>query len=223
MREPTIIAFEGIDGSGKTVQTELLIDRLEELGYSVNFWSFPNYEGFFGEEIASMLTGASTRADEVDPKSMALWYAMDRYETLIYADPDFFKSDFIICNRYTLSNVAFQSARDATIADWIFELEHEELELPQPTLYIIFDITVQASEKNIGEKGPRDYTEGADIYESSSGFQDWVRNRYLELAEEYDNIKVISIMDGDKLKSKDAIHGEVMELLYNTGILERYR
>ena len=42
-----IITIEGIDGSGKTVQFDLLSSKLESMGYSVAKRAFPVYESFF--------------------------------------------------------------------------------------------------------------------------------------------------------------------------------
>ena len=82
MKKTRIIAIEGIDGSGKGVQYRLLRDALLARGYTVETRDFPAYESFFGQEIGKLLSGAEgTRADEVDGKSMALWFALDRMES----------------------------------------------------------------------------------------------------------------------------------------------
>ena len=100
-RKPIYIAIEGIDGSGKTVQIAQLLEEILAAGYRCREVSFPQYDGFFGEQIGAMLSGRhSVRADEVDARSMALWYAADRMRTMRDICPDDY--DYIILNRYTL-------------------------------------------------------------------------------------------------------------------------
>ncbi len=71
-----IIAFEGIDGTGKGTQMERAACRLLAAGRRVERLSFPIYSSFFGREDGKLLTGSDgVRADTVDGKSMALWFA----------------------------------------------------------------------------------------------------------------------------------------------------
>ncbi|MDD7687731.1 MAG: thymidylate kinase, partial [Clostridiales bacterium] len=77
-----IITIEGIDGSGKTVQFDLLSSKLESMGYSVAKRAFPVYESFFGSQVGRLLSGADgIKATDVDQKSMALWFALDRFDS----------------------------------------------------------------------------------------------------------------------------------------------
>ena len=74
-----VIAFEGIDGSGKGVQVNEVAARLRSMDKKIRIQDFPVYSGFYGKEIGKMLSGEyAVRADEVDPRSMSLWYALDR-------------------------------------------------------------------------------------------------------------------------------------------------
>ena len=51
MSHTSVIAFEGIDGSGKTVQMQYLRRTLQQLGMSVDTKAFPVYQSYFGREI----------------------------------------------------------------------------------------------------------------------------------------------------------------------------
>ena len=53
-----IIAFEGIDGTGKTVQLQRLYEWLTARGLSVLTLSFPMYDSFFGAECGRLLSGS---------------------------------------------------------------------------------------------------------------------------------------------------------------------
>lgn len=134
MGKTRIIAIEGIDGCGKTVQFDLLKSRLESMGFTVATRSFPIYESFFGAQVGKYLSNKEgVSAIDVDNKSMALWFALDRWESFVdYKDDE---TDFLLINRYVLSNAVYQSIRagDTDIADWVLELEYEHFRLPHPT------------------------------------------------------------------------------------------
>lgn len=212
-----VIAFEGIDGSGKGVQVKEIANRLEELGKKVLIQDFPVYSGFFGKEIGKMLSGEhEVRADVVDPKSMSLWYALDRREALKDIDRDAY--DYILFNRSTLSNAAYQSFRVKPeerdgFTDWLFELEFEKLGVWRPDLYFIFDVTEEQSRKNVAGKGQRDYlTHTHDVYEESQTIMSHARKVYLQQAETNDQVHIVPCMEKDgSFKSIDEIASFVME------------
>ena len=80
---PTVIGIEGLDGSGKTVQAEKLCKALRQHGKRVYMIDFPQYKGFFGKEIGQLLSGTDvTSAMDLDEKSMCLWFALDRWQTV---------------------------------------------------------------------------------------------------------------------------------------------
>ena len=109
------------------------------------------YDSFFGAHVGRLLTGADgIVANDVDAKSMALWFAMDRWEQLKgYRDGE---SDVLLINRYVLSNAVYQSIRERDlgmpdIVDWIFDLEYNRLSLPEPDIHLLFDISVEAGRR----------------------------------------------------------------------------
>src|SRR5438046_9854923 len=71
-----LIAFEGLDQSGKETQAELLRERLKADGYKVRLLSFPDYGTSIGEEIARALQGER----DYGPEAMQLLYVANRYE-----------------------------------------------------------------------------------------------------------------------------------------------
>lgn len=207
-----IICLEGLDGSGKTVQTELLKEYLEQDGKKVFLIDFPQYDSFFGKEIGRMLSGKDkVNAAEVDVRSMSLWYAADRWNSLKNVDINDY--DYVIFNRYTLSNAVYQCAREFKVynrefVDWIFELEQGVFGLPAVDMYLFLDVDLKASKSNVKDKGHRDYVgEQADVYESSKDLLTCAREIYLEIAKEKSFVKVISCMKDGAQQSIEAIHG----------------
>ena len=220
-----IITIEGIDGSGKTVQFDLLCSNLAKLGFSVGTLSFPAYDSFFGSQVGRYLTGEEgVFATDVDQKSMALWFALDRFEAFKgFTDGEY---DFLVINRYVLSNAVYQSIRDRDLSrpdiiDWVFELEYGHLALPRPALNLFFDVNTERAGQNVCKKGFRDYVgEGRDVYESSLGIQERARNMYLAAARRYDDVAIIDCMEDGAMRAPEAIAQSVIDELDARGLLK---
>ena len=210
MSETKIIAFEGIDGTGKSVQMEQLRTRLEQRGLTVGVLSFPDYDSFFGGCVGRYLTKKDgVSASDVDQRSMALWFAMDRWAA--FQGFDYRRFDVLLINRYVLSNAVYQSIRDRDvdkpdILDFVLELEHRQLKLPQPDLYLILDVDLTAAQSNVSKKGYRDYVgDEKDEYEKQDSIQIRARAKYLSFGERLDNVQVIPCMADGALLSIETI------------------
>ncbi len=224
MSKTTIIAIEGIDGCGKGVQFARLAENLRARGYTVAARDYPMYHTFFGREVGKLLSGADgLRADAVDGKSMALWFALDRFESFRdYRDGE---TDFLLLNRFVLSNAVYQSIRDVDlgkpdISDWVFELEYGHFGLPRPDLSVIFSVAPEAAEENVLKKGFRGYVgEGKDVYEASHSIQRRAMEKYLALAKGREDMAVIPCMKNGALLPVEEIASAVMRALEARGLV----
>jgi dTMP kinase len=218
-----VVAFEGIDGSGKTSYLQYVEKALVNKGKNIKNFSFPVYESFFGKEIGALLSGKNAvTALTVDPKSMSLWYALDRWNAL--KNVDFSAYDYIFFNRYTLSNAVYQSLRQESgaeaLADWIFELEHDILSIPKPDLYLVFDIDADAAQLNVGKKGNRDYIGNeSDVYERKKGYLNAARELYKMIETPGSRKKIISVIHDTALLSISVIGDIILEILERDGLL----
>ncbi len=236
--QPLLIAIEGIDRAGKTTQSELLRAALEAAGLRVEMLSFPRYETFFGATIRALLDGGGpTSAATLDPRSMALWYALDRYDAFAErargeSTDGAVSAEVLLVNRFTLSNAVYQSARaEATdpsgadqLFDWVLELEHGRLGLPRPALTVVLDVEVELSHQRSHQAvhtGGR--AEKPDLYERSQGLLSRSRQRYLDAAHTVADLVVIpargAVADaaaaeagtpGPTLRTPGMIHAEVL-------------
>ncbi len=202
-----IIAFEGIDGTGKTVQLQRLFDRLVAEGKSrVETVSFPMYDTFFGAECGRLLSGSGgVRANEVDQRSMALWYALDRFEA--FRDRDLSSTDVLLINRYVLSNAVYQSVRERDLGkpdllDFVLELEYEHFRIPKADAHIVLDMNPEQAYENVGKKGFREYVgDQPDIYEALPDIQKRARQKYIDYSQRMAGIHIIPCMEQNRLKS----------------------
>jgi dTMP kinase len=202
-----IIAFEGIDGTGKTVQLQRLADRLVAGGmFRVETVSFPMYNTFFGAECGRLLSGSGgVRANEVDQRSMALWYALDRFEA--FRERDLSNVDVLLINRYVLSNAVYQSVRERDLEkpdllDFVLELEYEHFRIPKADAHIVLDMNPEQAYENVGKKGFREYVgDQPDIYEALPDIQKRARQKYIAYAQRMAGIHIIPCMEQNRLKS----------------------
>src|SRR5438067_5165086 len=113
-----LVAFEGLDQSGKQTQAELLRDRLKGDGRKARLLSFPDYGTSIGEEIARALAGER----EYGPDVMQLLYVANRYERKDDLRRWLDGGLILVCDRYTASSVAYGEALglDST---WLTEMQ----------------------------------------------------------------------------------------------------
>src|SRR6266446_10537371 len=127
-----LIAFEGLDQSGKQTQAELLRDRLKEDGRKARLVSFPDYGTSIGEEIARALQGER----EYGPDVMQLLYVANRYERKPDLERWLSGGLILVCDRYTASSVAYGEAMGLDAA-WLTDMQRL---LPAAALTIVLDI-----------------------------------------------------------------------------------
>lgn len=132
-----LIAFEGLDQSGKQTQAELLRDSLTSLGRSVRLLSFPDYETVIGAEIGRALRGERDYGADV----MQLLYVANRYERKGEIARAKEAGTILVCDRYLASSIAYGEAQRLD-ASWLTEIQKY---LPQPDLTFLLDIAPEVS------------------------------------------------------------------------------
>ena len=176
--EPLIIAFEGLDQSGKDTQARKLRDQMRASDCKARVVSFPDYGTSIGEELARALQGER----DYGPDVMQLLYVANRYER----KPDIERwrraGITLLFDRYIASSLAYGGAQGLDLA-WLVDLQKF---LPPANLTIFLDV---APETALERK-----TTGRDRYERDYGLQVAVRERYLRLADQPDWITV----EGDR-------------------------
>ena len=198
-----IIAIEGLDGSGKSTQIELLTQHFEATGLDYRFVHFPMLnKGRYGTLIAEFLRGEFGALDEVHPKLVALLFANDRHEFKGQLQEWMDQGMVILMDRYVNSNIAFQCAKCKTqeeknsLKEWILDFEFNYLQLPRPEVSFFLNVPLSNVEKSLqtertGED--RDYLQGkTDIREDSFDFQKNVYTEYRQMVEEQADFELIN-------------------------------
>src|SRR4051812_18225473 len=105
-----LIVIEGTDGAGKATQSALLLKVLKKQR-SVSFFDFPRYkQSNFGRLIRRSLSGEFGNFLELSPYLSSLPYMLDRARAK-YLLLESLKEGDVICDRYTTSNLAHQTAK----------------------------------------------------------------------------------------------------------------
>jgi dTMP kinase len=168
-----LIAIEGIDGSGKRTQVELLEKALNASGHAVYSTGFPQYDSWFGKMVGQFLNGDFGALETVDPHFSALLYAGDRFEAKFRLETALNQGKIVLADRYIGSNLAHQTAR-APAADrpafvsWIEHLEYNIYSLPRETLVLYLRVPPRQAQELVARKSARSYTKvKQDLQEAS--------------------------------------------------------
>jgi len=184
-----LVAFEGLDQSGKQTQAELLRGHLASLGRSVLLLSFPDYDTDIGAEIGRALRGER----HYDADVMQLLYVANRYE---YKDQIVRATEagtIVVCDRYLASSVAYGEAQGLDGA-WLLEMQKY---LPQPDVTFLLDIQPEMS--------ARRKVDDRDKYERDLALLGRVRESYLRQALRAGWVRL------DASRDKSAIAADVRE------------
>jgi dTMP kinase len=158
-----LIAFEGLDQSGKQTQAETLRDGLAAAGRHAALLSFPDYDTAIGEEIRQALHGHRQYAADV----MQLLYVANRYEMRERITGWVTTGVLVLCDRYLASSIAYGEAQGLDGA-WLADIQRF---LPQPDLTILLDIAPDTA--------ARRKATGRDRYERDLALLGRVRESYL--------------------------------------------
>ena len=168
-----LIAIEGIDGSGKRTQVELLEKTLASRGYPVYSTGFPQYDSWFGKIVGQFLNGELGSLDTVDPRFTAMLYAGDRLEAKSSLQSALDAGKIVLADRYIASNLAHQVARApaerrSEFLAWIKHLEYVIHGLPHEDLILYLRVPPPHAQELIARKSARSYTAAKqDLQESS--------------------------------------------------------
>lgn len=212
-----LIAVEGIDGSGKHTQIELLSKSMEARGVRHVRVSFPRYQSAFGRLVARYLNGEFGRLDEVDAHLSAILFAGDRFEFKTELEAALADGKTVLADRYVGSNLAHQTARAPLDAQgeflgWLRHLEYGIYGLPEEDLVIYLRLPAPAAHRLIGMKAARSYTSmRRDLQEDDLKHLEAAALVYDRLAKQTNWATIQCLESSGELRAPDIIHRAVLE------------
>jgi dTMP kinase len=132
-----IIAFEGLDQSGKQTQAAWLADALRAEGHGVQTLSFPDYATAIGVEIGEALQGRRPYGADV----LQLLYIANRYEHAPRLREWLARGDMVVADRYAASSLAYGEAQGLDLG-WLTDTQRL---LPAADLTLMLDIAPETS------------------------------------------------------------------------------
>ena len=149
-----LIVIEGLDGSGKSTQEELLKKKLAEIDIKVNFIKLPNYDDPACDLVKMYLSGRfGSDPSDVNAYAASSFFAVDRYVSYnCYWKESYLKGEVFLADRYTTSNAYHQLTKTDkkdwdSYLEWLEDFEYNKMGIPKPDAVIYLDMPIEVSQK----------------------------------------------------------------------------
>ncbi len=204
------IVLDGIDGSGKTTQTKLLIKRLKTGGHKVEEIDFPQYGQKSAALVEEYLNGEFGTAEEVGPYRASIFFSCDRYAASNQIRKWLRAGKIVIANRYTAANMGHQGGKLSKSSgrkkyfQWLHKLEYKIFEIPKPDINLILHVEASIAQKLALQKRKKIYLKNkrADIHERDLKHLKDAEKVYIEIARTLPHISLIECMENGNLISR---------------------
>lgn len=211
-----LIVIEGLDGSGKSTQIELLKSKLN--GKLVKQIKLPDYDSPSSTLVKMYLHGDfGKNPDDVNAYAASAFYAVDRFANYKSKWKDYYDEGYIIISdRYTTSNAYHQSTKIprenwSEYFKWLEDFEYNLIGIPKPDKVIYLDMPIEISQKMMSSRYSGDESK-KDIHESNIDYLLKCRESALVAAEEM-CWNVIKCNIGDSPRSIEDIGDEIFRIV----------
>ena len=196
------ISFEGIEGSGKSTQIELIEQLIRAKGYQVKKLREPGTTEL-GEKIRNIFLEKTT--ETVDPITEAfLLYASRKHLDQNFLRQNLSDGAIVIADRYADATLAYQSYGKGLDHNFV-KLIHDSSQLLSPDLTFYMDISAELSRERISDREmDRMESESIDFFKK-------VREGYLQIAQ--DNPERVVVLDANK--TIDELHESIKKIISN--------
>lgn len=216
MNHGKIIVLEGLDGSGKHTQSNILFEKLKSLNKNVKMISMPNYQSESSGPVRMYLNRKiSDDPKEINPYASSSFFVVDRFINYFCDWKDFYElsDSILICDRYSTSNMIYQLAKVEkqnwnSFLDWISTYEYEYMEIPRPDVVIYLKVPVKISQELIIKRSG-----SYDLHESDLEFLN-LCEKACEYSSKKFGWKVINCSDdGENINSVEVISSKVFDIV----------
>ncbi len=216
-----LIVIDGLDGSGKSTQLNLLQAYLQENGCKYRQISFPDYEQPSSALVKMYLAGEfGAAADSVNAYAASSFYAVDRYASYKkFWEQDYLDGTPIVAARYATSNAIHQMAKlpksewDAYL-EWLEYYEYVQLGLPRPDAVVFLDMPLHIAQMLMSGRYQGDESK-KDIHERDLAYLKQCRESALYAAEKC-GWTVVTCGEGDAPLAPDVITKQLIALYEKT-------
>lgn len=215
-----LIVIEGIDGSGKATQLQLLLEHLNKKQISYASFDFPQYgKTFFGDFAGRFLNGEFGHFSRINPYLASFPYAADRWQVKDQLWKAINDKKLVICNRYTPSviyqAVKVKPAQRKNFLKWAETLEYKIFGIPKPDLVLFLYVPLVFAQILMLKKNKRNYLNGKskDQYEESANYLQKVENMYLAMVRNNKSWVKIDCVENEKILPPEMIHQKILDKL----------
>ena len=217
-----LYVIEGVDGSGKATQTELLYQALLAQGKTVRKVSFPDYDSPSSSLIKMYLNGEfGTDPQDVNAFATSVFFAVDRFASFRKDWKTFYdEGGIIIADRYVTSNLVHQAGKIADAAEkeryihWLNELEYGIFGLPKPDCVIFLDMPPAYSLKLRQERNALKQGLTQDIHEADQTYLQTAYDNAIGIAK-HQAWHTISCVANEQIRTIEDIHAEIVQTIEN--------
>lgn len=212
-----LIVIEGIDGSGKLTQLQLLAAYFNKNQIKYATFDFPQYgKTFFGNFAGRFLDGEFGHFSRINPYLASFPYAADRWQVKDKIWQAINENKIVVCNRYTPSSI-YQAAKiklteRQKFLSWVETLEYEVFGIPRPSLVIFLYVPLILAQTLIAKKNK-------DQYEKDLKYLKKVEDLYLDNVKNNQSWVMINCVDNNKIISTTEINRKVIDILNKKGYL----
>lgn len=201
------ITFEGIDGSGKTTQVQLLDDHLKQINKDTVIIREPGGTEM-GEKIRNLIIDIN---NDIADMTEALLYAASRAQLIEQIiKPSLEEQKIVLCDRFIDSSIVYQGIARELGVEKILNINRYAIDNIMPNITFYLDIPPELGIKRKKKQTKLDRIESEDLV-----FHNKVYEGYQKIALMYPK----RIYKLDATQSKDKLHNQICTILNEKGVL----
>ncbi len=210
-----LIVIDGIDGSGKSTQLQLLNKELKLGGFDTEVIHFPQHGTPSAVMVDYYLAG---RYGELNAHAASIFYAIDRFDAKAQVNAWLDAGKIVLSDRYVTANAGHQGGKieddfeRLKFFKWLDNLEYNIFGIPKPDLSIILSLPAEAAMKLLKAR-PKELDHEDNMHEKNLKHLQNSQKVYSQIAKLFSGTKLVECQAGGKILSESEIHNKVWELV----------
>ncbi len=213
-----LIVLEGLDGSGKSTQLELLEKAFNSEGKEFKTVSFPEYTLPSCQPVKMYLGGEfGDKPDDVNAYAASILYTVDRFASFKKNWGEFYEKDgLVLAGRYATSNAIHQTSKLdeknwQEYLNWLCDLEYSKVGLPKPDLVIYLNVPIEVSQGLLSDRYKGDESK-KDIHEKDISYLAHC-HKAADFAAKLWDWKIVDCFKNGVMRSREEIAEEIRKII----------